>query len=59
MMSSNQKLQDFARAFSEFVRSTIQILVWGTIGFVAIAATYVGVRIVLVVVRTILHSLGI
>ncbi len=59
MIPSSQNLQNFARAFSDFVRSTVQILIWATICFVAIAATYVGVRIVLVAIKTILQSLGI
>lgn len=59
MMPSSQNLRDFARAFSEFVRSTVQILIWAIIGFAAIAATYVGARIVLVAVKTVLRSLGI
>lgn len=59
MMLSGQNLQSFARAFSEFVKSTIQILIWAVIGFAAISATYVGARIVLVAVKTILRSLGI
>lgn len=59
MMPSSQNLQNFARAFSEFVKSTIQILIWAVIGFAAISATYVGARIVLVAVKTILRSLGI
>lgn len=59
MMPSNQNLQNFARAFSEFVRALVQFLIWATIGFVAIAATYVGARIVLVAAKTVLRSLGI
>ena len=59
MMPSSQNLRDFARAFSDFVRSTIQILIWAIIGFAAIAATYVGARIVWVAAKTILQSIGI
>ena len=59
MMPSNQNLQNFAHAFSGFVKSTIQILVWAVIGFAAIAATYVGARIILVATKTVLQSLGI
>jgi len=59
MMQSSQNLRDYARAFSEFVRALVQFLIWATIGFVAIAATYVGARIVWVAAKTILQSLGI
>ena len=59
MIPSNQNLQNFARSFSELVKSTIQILIWATIGFTAIAATYVGARIVMVAVKTIFRALGI
>jgi hypothetical protein len=59
MMPSNQNLQNFARAFSEFVRSTVHILIWAVIGFVGVAAAYVGVRAVMVAVKTILRALGI
>jgi len=52
-------LQNFARAFSDFIRSGVNILIWATIGFVSIAATYVAARIVMVAVKTILQSLGI
>jgi len=57
MMPSN--LQNFARAFSEFVRSGVNILIWATIGFVSIAATYVAARAVWIAVKTVLRALGI
>ena len=59
MIPSNHNLQVFARAFSDFVRSTIHILTWAIIGFAAITATYVGARIVIVAAKTVLQSLGI
>lgn len=52
-------LQNFARAFSDFIRSSVDILIWATIGLVSIAAVYVAIRAVLVAVRTILQALGI
>ena len=59
MTPSSQNLQNFARAFSEFVKSTVRILIWATIGFAGLAATYVGCKIILVMAKTVLRSLGI
>jgi hypothetical protein len=59
MMPLNQNLQLFARAFSDLVKSTVTILIWSTIGFAGLAATYVGFKIILVMAKTVLRSLGI
>jgi len=59
MMPSSQNLQNFARAFSEFVKSVVHILIWAVIGFAGLAAAYVGFKIILVMSKTVLRSLGI
>lgn len=58
-MPSTQNLQNFARAFSDFVRSIVYILIWATIGFAGLAASYVGFKVILVMAKTVLRSLGI
>ena len=59
MMPPNYNLEDFARTFSQGIRAIIHILIWVTIGFASIAATYVAARTVWVAVKTILQALGI
>ena len=59
MMPQNYNLENFARAFSQCVRAVVHILIWATIGFVSIAATYVAARAVWVAVKTVLRVLGI
>jgi len=59
MMPFTQNLQNFARVFSDFVKSIVHILIWATIGFAGLAAAYVGCKIILVMAKTILRSLGI
>ncbi len=59
MIPPNYNLEDFARTFSQCIRAIVHILIWATIGFASIAATYVAARAVLIAVKTILQALGI
>ena len=58
-MTSNHNPENFARVFAQYVRTIVQLLIWATIGFVCIAATYVAARTVLVAAKAILQALGI
>ena len=58
-MISNHNPGNFVRVFAQYVRNVVEFLTWATIGFVALATTYVAVRAVLVAVRAILQALGI
>jgi hypothetical protein len=59
MTSANHNPDNFVRVFSQYVWAIIQFLIWSILGFAGIAATYVAVRIVLVVVKAIFNALGI
>jgi len=58
-MTSNHNPENFVRIFAQYVRTIVQFLIWSTIGFTALAATYVAARVVWVAARTILRALGI
>ncbi len=51
--------ENIAHIFAQYVRSMVQLLIWATIGLASLAATYVGIRAILVAVRYVLDALGI
>ena len=59
MMPLIQNLQNFARAFAEFVKSIVHILIWATICFAGLTAAYVGFKVILFMAKIVLKSLGI
>jgi hypothetical protein len=59
MIPLNQNLNNFARAFSDFVKSIVHILIWATICFAGLTTAYVGFKIILFVAKSVLKSLGI
>jgi hypothetical protein len=54
----NRNPENLARLFSQYVRAIVQFIVWALIGLATIATGYVGVRAILVGVRTVLRALG-
>ena len=59
MAPINHNPENFSRVFAQYVKAIIQLLVWATIGFAFMGATYVAARAVWVAVKAILNALGI
>ena len=57
--NENDRFSGFARTYSAWVRAIIKLLAWSLIGSAVLAATYVGIRGILVAVKMILNALGI
>jgi hypothetical protein len=49
---------DLARTFSQYVRAVVRILVWSTIAVISVAATYLAMRILWIVVQMVLRAVG-
>jgi hypothetical protein len=49
---------DIARTFSQYVRAIVRILVWSIIAVISVAATYLAMRILWIVVLMVLHAIG-
>ena len=55
----NVRFSGLARTYSAWIKAIIKLLAWSLIGSAVLAATYVGIRGILVAVKMILNALGI
>jgi len=51
--------ENLAHMFSQYVKSLVLFLAWGTVALVSIAGAYLAVRIVWVAVKIVLKAIGI
>jgi hypothetical protein len=58
-MSPHPNPENLAQIFAQYVRAVVQVVIWATIGFAALAGGYVGLRAVVVGVKIVLKALGV
>ena len=53
------KAKGFTNTYTAWIKAIIQLLIWSLIGLAVLAASYVGIRGILVAVKVVLNALGI